>query len=81
MGRPHGYVCAAMLAAGALVSAQSAQTPVRREGSIAVTAQSPALLRSVDLMVDSMRRSGELSVRKVRQDTLMAGRSHERYDQ
>ena len=50
-------------------------------GRIAVTSQNVLALREWDTNVDSRLRSGELVRRKVRRDTMLSGRQHERYDQ
>jgi Zn-dependent metalloprotease len=50
-------------------------------GVIAVTAQNRASLREWDATLDRMVRSAALSRRKIHPDTLVRGRSHERYDQ
>src|SRR5215813_668815 len=61
----------------------AAQNPAaqRRSGLVAVTSQDRGALREWDGTLDAMVRSGELTTRIVRQDTLMEGRSHQRYDQ
>jgi bacillolysin len=64
------------------VSVLTAQSPSRfPSGTIAVTTQSAALLRQWDATVDSLVRAGQLVRRKVQTDTLLPGRTHERYDQ
>jgi bacillolysin len=82
MGRRRLASCAVVVAAGVLVSAAAPQdTGLRRSGLVAVTSQSGALLRSWDATVDSMRRSGELILSRTRTDTVLPGRTHERYAQ
>jgi thermolysin len=74
--------CAAIITAGVVVAGQSPQgVPSRRAGVIAATSQNAALLRSWDATVDAMRRSGELVLTRSRTDTVLSGRSHERYAQ
>ena len=46
-----------------------------------MTTQDRSALRTWDATVDRLIRAGELVVRKVRSDTMIEGRSHERYDQ
>jgi hypothetical protein len=71
-----------IVAAGALMAAQSSQPAgARRSGVVAVTSQNGALLRSWDATVDAMRRSGELVLSRSRADTVLPGRTHERYEQ
>jgi thermolysin len=48
---------------------------------VTVTASSLSELRQWDTAVTEMQRSGELRLRSVTDDTLLAGRSHERFDQ
>ena len=82
MGRRGLASCAAIVAAGVIVTAQSPQgTAGRRTGVVAVTSQTGALLRSWDTTVDAMRRSGELVLTRSRTDTLLSGRTHERFQQ
>ena len=82
MSRGHWAICVAMLAASTTLLAQggasSRNTTVR---SIGVTTQDRSALRTWDVTIDGLVRQGELVVRKVRTDTLIEGRSHERYDQ
>jgi bacillolysin len=82
MSRGHWLICFATLGASASLLAQGGaaarNTTVR---SISVTAQDRGALRTWDSTVDSLVRQGELVVRKVRTDTMIEGRSHERYDQ
>ena len=74
--------CALLIAAGALVAAQSSQDAGgRRAGIVAVTSANGAALRSWDATVDAMSRSGELVLSRKRTDTVLAGRTHERYQQ
>ena len=82
MSRGHWAVCVAMLGASATLLAQGGtaarNTTVR---SISATPQDRGALRTWDSTVDGLVRQGELVVRKVRTDTIIEGRSHERYDQ
>ena len=57
----------------------AAQQPGR--GRVTITPTSAAELREWAPRLDSLRRSGELRLRIRRDDTLVAGRAHERYDQ
>ncbi len=82
MARGHWAVCVATLAVSATLLAQGGappQNPTAR--SIGVTTQDRSALRTWDATVDRLIRAGELMVRKVRSDTQIEGRSHERYDQ
>ena len=82
MGQRGLASCAVIVAAGVLVAAQAPQEPgPRPAGAVAVTAQNAALLRSWDARVDAMRRSGELVLSRSRADTVLPGRTHERYQQ
>ena len=82
MGQRALALCAVIIAAGVLVAAQAAQEAgPRLTGAVAVTAQNASLLRSWDARVDAMRRSGELVLSRSRADTLLAGHTHERYQQ
>ena len=66
------------------VSVLVAQSPAPSRtpyGRIAVTSQNVNALREWDTNIDSMLRNGELVRRKVRRDTMLSGRQHERYDQ
>jgi bacillolysin len=82
MSRGHWAVFVAMLGAGATLLAQGGaaarSTTVR---SISATTQDRGAVRTWDSTVDGLVRQGELVVRKVRTDTMIEGRSHERYDQ
>ena len=82
MSRGHWAVCAATLCASATLLAQGG-APQRNTTvtSISATTQDRAGLRTLDATIDRLVRQGELVVRKVRVDTMMEGRSHERYDQ
>jgi Zn-dependent metalloprotease len=82
MSRGHWAVCAATLCASATLLAQGG-APQRNTTvtSISATTQDRAALRTLDATIDRLVRQGELVVRKVRVDTMMEGRSHERYDQ
>src|SRR5687767_11428223 len=70
-----------VIGAAAVLSAQSPAPPRRASGLIAVTAQNAALLRDWDTTITRMARGGDLIRRKVISDTLLEGRTHERYDQ
>jgi bacillolysin len=69
-----------LVASGLIVRGEQPADGPRRS-RIAATMQSRSTLRSWDTTIDSMRRSGELVLRKVRTDTLINGVTHERYDQ
>jgi thermolysin len=74
--------CAAVLAAGVFVAAQAPQAPPpRTSGPIAITSQNRALLRSWDATIESLRRNGDLTLVRSRADTVLRGRTHERYQQ
>ena len=70
-----------VIGAVAVLPAQSPAPPRSASGLIAVTTQNGALLRNWDASIDRMVRAGDLARRKVMSDTLLEGRSHERYDQ
>jgi len=70
-----------VIVAVAVLPAQGPAPPRNGSGLIAVTTQSGALLRNWDASIDRMVRAGDLARRKVMSDTLLEGRSHERYDQ
>ena len=57
----------------------TAQQPTR--GHLTITASTAGELRTWAPRVDGLRRSGELRLRTRRDDLLVAGRTHERYDQ
>ncbi len=72
--------CLGILAAGSLLTAQN--TPAqRRFGVVSATSRNRAALREWDASIDAMLRTGELALRRVREDTLIGNRTHERYDQ
>jgi Zn-dependent metalloprotease len=74
--------CVVLIGTGALLGAQSTQpTGTPRRGVVAATSDNAAALRSWDATVDSMSRSGELVLSRRRTDTVLAGRTHERYQQ
>src|SRR4029453_16875387 len=82
MSPGQGAICVAMLAASAALLAQGGAAPPNTTvRSIGVTTQDRSALRTWDVTIDGLVRQGELVVRKVRTDTLIEGRSHERYDQ
>lgn len=73
-------MAAACLAAGLAFSpAPAAQAPAARLAAIA--AASTSAVRQWDSLTQSMLRSGELRIRQVRDDTLIAGRVNDRADQ
>ena len=80
MGRRGVVAVAAILAGGALLAAQNPASQ-RRTGLVSVSSLDRTALRNWDGAIDAMVRSGELATRVVRQDTLLEGRSHQRYDQ
>jgi bacillolysin len=53
----------------------------QNRGQLTITSTSPGELRDWAPRIDSLRRSGELRLRTRRDDPLVAGRTHERYDQ
>lgn len=69
-----GYVLAGL----ALAAIPSGAGPVR---TVVVSANTPADLKSWDLRIASMQNEGILRSRQVREDTLLAGRTHERFGQ
>ena len=82
MGRRGLASCAVLVVAGVAVAAQSPQTGAPRQPrTVAVGVADGTLLRSWDATVDSMRRGGELVLSRTRTDTVLAGRTHERYEQ
>lgn len=82
MGRRGLASCAVLVVAGVAVAAQSPQTGAPRQPrAVAVGVADGTLLRSWDATVDSMRRGGELVLSRTRTDTVLAGRTHERYEQ
>jgi bacillolysin len=75
-------VCALVIALGGYVAAQAPAGPAavgRRP--IAVAAGDVPALRAWDSTIEAMRRSGGLVLRRTRTDTLLRGRTHERFDQ
>ena len=70
-------VCACALAICLMPLA--AQQPGR--GRVTITSTSASALRDWAPRLDSLRRSGDLRLRIRRDDSLVAGRAHERYDQ
>ena len=71
-----------LVVAGVAVAAQSPQTGAPRQPrTVAVGVADGTLLRSWDATVDAMRRGGELVLSRTRTDTVLAGRTHERYEQ
>ncbi len=82
MGRRGLASCAVLVVAGVAVAAQSPQTSAPRQTrAVAVGVADGTLLRSWDATVDAMRRGGELVLTRTRTDTVLAGRTHERYEQ
>jgi bacillolysin len=72
-----GAAAAAALACGAISSAQG---PARFE-RLMENRPSARALRVADQQIDSLARAGQLRVRRVTDDTLIADREHERLDQ
>lgn len=75
-------LAAACLTAGVAIAfspAPSAQAPAA--GLAAIAASSTSAVRQWDSLTQSMLRSGELRIRQVRDDTLIAGRVNDRADQ
>ena len=82
MSRGHWAICVAMLAASATLLAQGGASPRNTTvRAISATTQDRSALRTWDVTIDGLVRQRDLVVRKVRTDTLIEGRSHERYDQ
>jgi bacillolysin len=69
--------------AGLCVCLMPAAAQERHRGmvSVATMSMSTGELREWGQRVDGLRRDGELRLRMTRDDTLMSGRTHERYDQ
>jgi thermolysin len=65
--------CAAAVMAPTLSARASRRTTIR--------ARSNAEVRDWDLQIDRMARNGYLRLRQLRQDTLIEGRTHQRFDQ
>jgi hypothetical protein len=81
MRLPLALAAAAVTAALACAAVSlAAQRPARFERQLARSA-SLQELRAADRQVDSLVRAGRLRVRRVSEDTLLAGREHERFDQ
>jgi bacillolysin len=74
-------VAAAGIAAAATWLAPAAAQPRLAQGRTTIAAQTTAEVRDAAAIVDSMRRSGELRLRTTREDLLVRGRTHERFDQ
>ena len=73
----------AAVLAGVCVCLMPAAAQERHRGrvSVATMAMSTGELRDWDRRIDGLRRDGELRLRMTRDDTLISGRTHERYDQ
>ena len=80
MNRRGLAACLAVLVGGVLVTAQS-PAGTARTGVISVGSRDGLQLRAWDTTVDAMSRSGELVLSRTRNDTLLTGRTHARYDQ
>jgi len=74
-------LCLVIAAAGIAAAQAPSRGGSPASGVIAVTSQNGALLRSWDATVESMRRSGDLVLSRTRADTVLPGRTHERYQQ
>ena len=77
-----GFVCAAGIAVTAIavpLPRVAAQQP--RRGLVTIRPSSVAELRDWAPRIDSLRRVGDLRLRLRRDDLLVTGRTHERYDQ
>lgn len=70
-------VCLLACAAAVMSPALSAQGSRR----ITIETRSNADIRDWDQQIDRMARNGYLRLRQTRQDTLLAGRTHQRFDQ
>ncbi len=73
-----GVAVAAALASGVLSGAARRPAPFER---VRLNPASLQALREADQRIDSLARAGQLRVRCVVEDTLIAGREHERLDQ
>lgn len=74
----------ALVGAVALATALAVHTPITgqsRSGLVTIAADTPGELRAWDALVDRLARDGELRLRRTWEDTLVAGRRHERFDQ
>jgi thermolysin len=78
LGTGTAATCLAAFAV-ALSPAPAAQAPT--SGLASIAASSTAAVRQWDSLTQSMLRSGELRIRQVRDDTLIAGRVNDRADQ
>ena len=79
-----GYwaICVALLGTGeSALTQDGSASDNTTANSIRATSQDRAALRAWDATIDSLVRQGQLVVRKVRPDTQMERRTHERYDQ
>ncbi len=76
-------VCATGAAVCLLACLAAAASPVSAQESrrITIETRTAAGLRDWDRQIDRMTRDGYLRLRQVRQDTLVAGRTHQRFDQ
>jgi Zn-dependent metalloprotease len=77
--RAAGAMAVGLIALALYRMPASAQQPGR--GRVTITSASTADLRDWSPRIDSLRRSGELRLRVRRNDPLLTGRTHERYDQ
>ncbi len=68
-------------ARGVFALADSGGCATAARGHLRITASTAGELRTWAPRVDGLRRSGELRLRTRRDDLLVAGRTHERYDQ
>ncbi len=77
------FASAALAVAAGLLVAGGQELPANRRGEARVAAASAQRfeLRQLDYRLDGMVRAGEMRRRIVRQDTVVAGRVHERFDQ
>jgi bacillolysin len=64
-----------------LTPTSARQEPEQPRGLVSMAAQSASEVRDAASRVFSMRRSGELQLRSIREDRLVSGRTHERLDQ
>ncbi|MEO7272606.1 MAG: hypothetical protein ABIX28_19980, partial [Vicinamibacterales bacterium] len=80
--RRRALVSCLVVAAAGMVAAQApGLNGGSRLGTVAVTSQNAPLLRSWDATVEAMRRDGDLVLSRSRSDTVLLGRTHERYQQ
>src|SRR4051794_18575734 len=72
---------AALIVGGSTVMFIELPRGASRSLTVAVTSDASSQLRDWDRRIDQMARSGDLRLRESRDDGLIAGRRHERFDQ